>query len=384
MLAAVMLVCLSACGAEKTDEKPLSETLSIKLENVWTTYLEAENARQETLMWAYGYVIAYCDVPCRDNFVRAVAATSAAAETLEKLHLGECILTDEDYAEMLSCGSDLSYISSDYSAFDENVRVSAISCRAMALDLMTESFWEYGCEYMKRNAEVKMQVAEAQINIDANKTNEIMLLTGRTAYTDELYEKAPAIIKKDTPFIKDFSAVDEKSDTFLEEYERVTGQFSELESIQNANIAVFEDAVNTGDYSEIFDSAIIWDELYAVINLPDAGLEKTFATYLDESGTECAINPGDDLSKTDPVISLQFSGVEKTAFEEYMYSIPMNSKNYRIAGSIKGDSDCYISYNDGVICFDALWKSGVLTVTVYDKVSVLCPYWYAYYKLTEN
>lgn len=383
LLVIVMLVCFSACGKEK-EEKALSDRLSLKVENVWSTYLEAENAVQSAVIWACDYVLSYCDAPCRENYVRAVAATSAAAEAVEKLTLGECILTDEDYAEFLEYGYDLSYIASDYSSFKTNAESTALACRTMALDLMTDSYWQYGIEYMKRNAEVRKDIALIQIKINANKTNEILLLSGRDNYTDELYGRAPTIINSQVSFLKQQEQVDELSDRYLDEYSAAINGFSELESIQNANYYVLEKAVQSGDFTQLHKEAVIWDEAYAVLNLPAFTMQEISATYLDENAKECTINPGDDLSCIEPIISLRFIDAPKKDFTDYIVSVPVNTEKYEVAGSVEGDSDCYISYNDGVICFDALWKSSALTVTVYDNVSVLCPYWYAYYKLTEN
>ena len=382
LLAAVMLITLSACSNKKSDEKPLPEDLSIKLENVWMTYLETESKLQGAVLWAYDFVTDYCEEPCRDNYARAVAATSAAADYIDTLTLGECLLTDSDYSELRNLGYDMSYISSDYSAFASDAETAALACRTMALDLMTESYWYYGIEYMKKNAQVHREIAEAQINIAAGKTNEIMLLAGKDGYTDAVYEKASSVIKRDTRFVTDFRKLDEESDRYLDAYEAAINRFSELESIQNANIYFFENAIKSGDYSQINAQAIIWDELYAVLNLPSFSVQKISAVYLDESGTRCTISPGDDLSLIEPIISIQFNGADKSSFIDYIVSIPVNSENYNVAGNLDGNGDCYVSYNDGVICFDALWKGSELTMTVYDNVSVLCPSWFVVYKLT--
>jgi len=240
LLVVIMLMTFCACGKKKSEEKLLSDSLSVKLENVWTTFLEAEGAMQSAVIWACDYAVAYCDNPCRDNYIRAIAAATAASEFTEKLILGECILTDEDYADFLECGYDLSYIASDYSSFAENARVNALFCRTMALDLLTEAFWEYGIEYVKKNAEVHKNIAKLQIDIAANRTNEVMLLSGKDSYSKELYERAPAVINSETPFINQQSKVDETNDRYLDEYEAQLDFFSELESIQLANTAVFE------------------------------------------------------------------------------------------------------------------------------------------------
>ncbi len=380
LLAIITVLCFCSCSHEK-EQKVLSRKLCLKVEAAWNQYLEAQNTFYGAVIWGSRYVIDYCSEQGLDSYKNAVAAVSTVADTLEQLSLPECELTKSDYDEILACGADLSFISMEYSGFLSILDEEILIWQDIQQDMLEAPFWNYGTEYLKKSAEYKIREAELLANCLVSATNEIMLVLGKDDFGSALIEKYPFIIRENTEFLHNIGDIDKKTDSYLDELESVYFESAELKSIKSANAELLNDAAVSGDWEKVFSQAIIWDDIYAVINLPEYSLTDISVYAYD--GEKISISAGEDLSSFSVVISAEYGDIPKRAFSDYILSIPVDREKYTVKGALEGDGACYISYYDGAIGFDALWEESGAVITVYDDVSVLCPLWYAYYKLTR-
>ena len=353
-------------------------------EDNWNEYLAVNEKKFSVIMWGGNYINQFLENPDITGFRRALAAAETIGATLKVLEVPNFTLSATDYDSALAVGVDLSFMDIEFSSLKDTFESDLTLWEGMVRSIMTDSYWSYGMEYLEKAIDVQRRQAQANIDYLRLTTNYLLLLYGENSFPAEMIDKYPTIIKETDNFIEDISTVQKKVSAVLDILEDVSGEYAEIESIQNANNSAMNQAVTSEDYSAIYAAALSWGKNTDIIPLPSWDSLPVIYTYsMDDSEQVQWTSNGDDLTNVPPSLLIQCEDVSKASFTEYAEMInTLATELLSSEGDYYYDASLQFVFNLGNTEFLLSWEDQIATLLIGSADAVFAPLWYLIYAMT--
>lgn len=347
----------------------------------WTKYLKVNEKKLSSVMWGTTYIKNFCKNPDVTGYRRALAAAETVAGTLKKIEIPKLSISDKAFSAAVKAGTDLSFINTDFAGLKNDIATDAALWESLSRDIVTESFWSYGTEYLEATADLESKQAQAYIEYLRYSTNYLLLTVGENSFISDVCGNCPTIFKSNDTFIKDTATIEKKISASLDKLESCVSDHANIKSIQNANIAVMKKAVTSGNYNKVYSVSLSWGKGKDVIPMPSWNALPCFYSYkLDSSDNIKWTSVGDNLTQVPPSLMAQFEGVKKADFISYIEMI--YSLGFELAsaeGSYDGNTPMQLIFQKGNIEVSMGWEDNYVTILIIDSQVVLCPLWYYIY-----
>lgn len=384
----VLIFSLIGCtNAKKTGEKAvLNAQAELKITENWNKYLEINEIRYSAVKWAAEYIEDFCESPDIISARRALAASEAAYATLSELEIPEFTITSDDIDKALASGVDVSFLEMEFSSLELDLAVASALWESISRNIIYEGYWSYGMEYLEKTAETQLEISEINTEYLRITTNYLMLLLGKDSFDENMVKTYPTIFGKNKPFITSLSEAEEAATDCLDNLEEASSSYSELTGIQTANQHILEEAVKSGDYSEIFEKALTWGEKIFVIPCPSWDAIPDVLSYRS-SGDEKIIwtSVGDNLDDVPEGLLLKYENVSKKELKQYVsYLEKIYGYGISVTGNYDDSAPFKLIYADGKNEFAITWDNADVTMMITQDTTCFCPAWYINYLLSIN
>lgn len=377
MLALSLIFSFSGCFA-RTEKAVLD--CEEKITKNWLEYLAVNEAKYFAIIWGAEYINEFCKAPDITSYRRALAATEAVAATLCKLEIPEFTVTQQDINSAMQQGMDVSFLDIEFAALEADIAADITLWENIFRDVMTDGFWSYGTEYLEKQAQFQLDEAKNNIQYLCYTTNYLMLLLNKSSYFGNISERFPTLFKPDELFIDSFEDVEVKVSDCLDELESLISEQAEIAGIQTANSIVFEDAISSGDYSEVYSYALDWGSKASTVPLPQWDALPTVYSYRRDGQMEnmAWTSVGEDLSEVPNGLILEYEGLSTAQVSEYVDSLLGMGFEFT-SSEESSDGVSGITHTDGTNGFTVQWEEGITTLCIDRENICFCPRWYSDY-----
>lgn len=397
ILSLMLVICSCASGNEGTaniekTQETLAEEVDKSLDGqavasvcaVWDDFLDASQIKSQTEVWGLEYIKEYCASPSAVGLQRAISATEAVVATLCVLELPECELSSEALSSLADSGVDMSFVPLEYEALRRSIDEANEAWESMLLSLFTESFWEYGIEYIDGWADVRLESDRLHSAFSGKMTNAVALslkIAKEDSIWQSWFEKAPSLFDDDFVWQDDAELLASEMSDILDCLEELNVTSAELNGVLGANYTTFEAASDTGDWSMINSVAVDFADDFSPVPLPEWDVTRVYSyRYDDETGDVVWTAVGDDLTVCPDGFVFQYKGIAFEEFNSYVdFLASLGVMYYPDGSTTEGESISllYLEY-----CTMSLkWNNDLASIYFYDNEPLLTPSWYIGYLL---
>lgn len=362
----------------------LDETAVSAVLAEWEKLIEVANLKGEIELWALDYIEQYCEDPTVANMQSALAAAEAAIASLQMIEMPDCSLDAATLSTLAAGGADMSFVPIEYNNMKDSLVTDIEVWQSILGSILTDSFWQYGIEYLDGWASVRRDSTELSCLFAAEMSNAVLLSFGMDENSDtyaKWTESAPVLLGGEYKWNSDQSALTEEMSATLDKLEEKIVESSTVTSVLSANYAMFSDANATGDWTAVYDVAVDFDDIFIPVPIPDwddDGMQLYSYTYDEEAGKAWFTSAGDDLSVPRDGFVMQYEGVSYEEFFNYVNYLDAIGLKYYSGGSTISEDEVSLVYLD--VCLMSLeWSEDIVSIHFYDNTSLLTPTWYIFY-----
>ncbi|MBE6617947.1 MAG: hypothetical protein E7627_08430 [Ruminococcaceae bacterium] len=395
-----MIFVLTSCGQTQVDDPadtnkapetnastepaPVDPEAALEVCGAWEDYLYAAQIKALTEEWGLEYIKAYCEEPSVVGLQRAISAAETVVATLSEIKLPGSDLSSETLSSLADSGVDMSFVPLEFDVLKRAIEEGENAWDSILHSILTESFWEYGIEYIEGWANVRLET-ESVYNLYRGKmTNAIALSLGESkddptwaAWT----KKAPILLGESFTWTDDENVLTDELSVLLDRLEGLTVKAAELNGVLSANYGMFDAAIKSEDWAPVYAVAVDLTDHFMPIPMPEWSATHIYSYKYDEAANDAIwTTAGDDLTVCPDGFIFQYDGVTRDEFYSYVNFLGNFGIKYYPGGSTtEGDtiSLYYLEY-----CTMSLkWEGDRASIYFYDNEPLLVPSWYLIYLL---
>lgn len=370
----------------KTEFAPLDTKAVVEVCVAWGNYLDAAQVKAQAELWGLGYLKSYCENPSAAQLQCAISAAETVVATLSEIKLSECDLSAETLASLTDSGVDMSFVPLEYDILERTIEEGEKAWDSMLHSLLTESFWEYGIEYIEGWTDHRIETVSVYNSYSGKMTNAIAISLGETREksTWKSWEKkAPDLFGEGFTWTDDEDLIASELSGFLDRLEELTVESAKLNGVLSANYGMFETAYNTGDWTEVNSVAVDYTDHFVALPMPDWRVTNVYSYKSDEyadNGVWMTVE--DDIAAALEGFIFQYEGITREDFYSYVdFLDSLGIWYYPESSTTEGES---ISLYYFEYCTLSLkWSENTASIYFYDREPLLVPSWYLGYLLVS-
>lgn len=397
-----VLLALTSCGMDWDDNsEDTKETVDTSVDMViasldpkavievcaaWGNYLDAAQVKAQAESWGLGYLKSYCKDPSAARLQCAISAAETVVATLSEIKLSECDLSAETLTSLADSGVDMSFVPLEYDILERTIEEGEKAWDSMLHSLLTESFWEYGIEYIEGWTDLRLETLAIYNSYSGKMTNAIAVSLGesREKSTWESWEKkAPSLLGEGFEWADDEGLIAAELSGFLDRLEELTVESAKLNGVLSANYGMFEKAYNTGNWAEVNSVAVDYTDHFVALPMPEWRVTNVYSYKSDEyADNGLWVTVEDDIAAALEGFIFQYEGITREEFYSYVHLLDtLGIRYYQEGSTAEGDS---ISLYYFEYCTLSLkWAENTASIYFYDREPLLVPSWYLGYLLVS-
>ena len=380
LLLALTALLLAGCGGQQKKELP--GELTQRLLSDWFDYLFACENLYGDMQWAISYIERYGETPSWDNLLRARMALYTARQYIRQREKPAETLTAQDYAGCLDTGRDLSFVQPEIGGFAQDKQSALTRCELLWTGLHNAVFTRRQSAALREEAAVYRQIFDCDLRYLALTTNYLLLEIDDGAWQEKfcgfVEENCPLIFAAWGEYVEDSSQLVQLTSDTLDALEALRTRDAALTGRAQANLDLFEDAANSGDWSEVADDIAEIEGLPLPLLCPDwLDAEKMECYYYwnEPDGTRTIPGERGDIPRGADGCLINVPEVDQEAFWAYRDLLAAHGLT-----ALAEDTDSQTIYYDFAGCDFALsWEEGEAQIFMMEQPACFVPYWYFLY-----